>query len=202
MPTRSFIHSDSYLPAEFQAFLWNWILRPFQYSSYSGVRLHLKLSSVEVTNLSCVNFVYLGFYFQILLSQLPRILIQTFLCWLAPLAFTFQSQLIVLMDLASLRLLARGYRTYWAALSRELRVISDHHGPTTSTAFLPFSSQVSQTVWSIQFDFLQLENLQAMGTSGVFYSSNVWQGLYCGGPLTFLLWFPNKATKIDPEDLA
>ena len=51
-------------------------------------------------------------------------------------------------------------------------MISDHHGPVTGTAFLPVSSQVSQMVWSVQFDFSRLENLQAMDTSEVFYSSN------------------------------
>ena len=51
-------------------------------------------------------------------------------------------------------------------------MISGHHGPVIGTAFLPISSRVSQTVWSVQFDFSQLENLQAMDTSEVFYSSN------------------------------
>ena len=51
-------------------------------------------------------------------------------------------------------------------------MISGHHGPVIGTAFLLTSSRVSQTVWSVQFDFSQLENLQAMGTSEVFYSSN------------------------------
>ena len=52
-------------------------------------------------------------------------------------------------------------------------MISGRHGPVTGTAFLPISSRVSQMVWSIQSDFSQLENLQAMETSEVFYSSNV-----------------------------
>ena len=51
-------------------------------------------------------------------------------------------------------------------------MISGHHDLVTGTAFLPVSSRVSQTVWSVQFDFSQLENLRATGTSEVFYSSN------------------------------
>ena len=52
-------------------------------------------------------------------------------------------------------------------------MISGHHGPVIGTAFPLASSQVSQTVWSVQFDFSRLENLQAMDTFEVFYSSNV-----------------------------
>ena len=51
-------------------------------------------------------------------------------------------------------------------------MISGHLGPIASTAFLPISSRVSQMVLSIQFDFSQLKNLQAMDTLKVFYSSN------------------------------